>query len=46
MREAKSTNHNLGTLKTNKIPLSCFDDKRYILKNGINTLDIKTYKND
>ena len=37
MREIKSKNHNLGTYKTNKISLSCFDDKRYILRNGIET---------
>ena len=37
MREIKSKNHNLGTNKTNKISLSCFDDKRYILRNGIET---------
>ena len=37
MREIKSKNHNLGTCKTNKISLSGFDDKLYILKNGINT---------
>ena len=33
MRGIKSKNHNLGTYETNKISLSCFDDKRYILKN-------------
>ena len=38
MRGVKSKNHNLGTYKTNKRSLSCFDDKRYILKNGTNTL--------
>ena len=38
MRGIKSKNHNLGTYETNKISLSCFDDKRYIIKNGINTL--------
>ena len=38
MREMKSKNHNLGTYETNKRSLSCFDDKRCILKNGINTL--------
>ena len=38
MREIKSKNHNLGTYKANKRSLSCFDDKRYILKNIINTL--------
>ena len=38
MRGIKSKNHNLGTYETNKISLSCFDDKRYNLKNGINAL--------
>ena len=37
MREIKSKNHNLGTYKTNKKSLSCFDDKRYILRNRIET---------
>ena len=37
MREIKSKNHNLGTYKTNKISLSCFDDKRYILRNRTET---------
>ena len=38
MRGIKSKNHNLGTYETNQRSLSCFDDKPYILKNGINTL--------
>ena len=38
MRRIESNNHNLGTYETNIRSLSCFDDKRYILKNGINTL--------
>ena len=38
MRIIGSKNHNLGTYETNKWSLSCFDDKRYILKNEINTL--------
>ena len=38
MRGIKSKNHDLGICETNKRSLSCFDDKRYILKNGINTL--------
>ena len=48
MRGIKSKNQNLGTYKTNKISLSCFDDKRYILRNGIETFayGIQTYKND
>ena len=36
MTVIKSKNHNIGTCKTNKISLSCFDDKRCIL-NGIET---------
>ena len=38
MRRKGSLNHNLGTYETNKRSLSCFDDKQYIIKNGINTL--------
>ena len=38
MRRIGSKNHNLGTYETTKISLSCFDDKWYIFKNGINTL--------
>ena len=37
MRGIKSKNRNLGTHKTNKISLSCFDDKRYILRNRFET---------
>ena len=37
MRGIKSKNHNLGTYGTNKIFLSCFDGKGYILRNGIET---------
>ena len=28
----------IGTYELNKISLSCFDDKRYVLDDGINTL--------
>ena len=38
MRRIGSKNHNLGTHVTNERSLSCFDDKGYILKNGINKL--------
>ena len=38
VRTIGSKNYNLGTYETNKRSLSRFDDKRYILKNGINTL--------
>ena len=35
MRGIKPKNHNLGTYEANQISLSCFDDKWYILKNGM-----------
>ena len=38
MRKIKPKNHNLGTYETNKTSFSHFDDKRYVLKKGINTL--------
>ena len=38
MRGIKSNNHNITTYEKNKISLSAFDDKRYILDDGINTL--------
>ena len=38
MRGIKPKNHNLGTYEANNISLSCFHDKRYILKIGINIL--------
>ena len=38
LRGIKFKNHNLGTYETNKICSSCFNDKRYILRNGIETL--------
>ena len=38
MNLKRSKNHTLGTYESNKISLSCYDDKRYILRNGIDTL--------
>ena len=38
MRGIKSKNQNIGTYESNKISLSCYDDKSYILRNGIDTL--------
>ena len=38
MRGIKSKNHNLITYESNKTSTFCFDDKRYILNDGINTL--------
>ena len=38
MKEITSKNHKIYTQESNKISLSCFDDKRYIKGDGINTL--------
>ena len=51
MKGIKSKNHNIGTYEDNKISISCFDDKRYILENGTNTLayghkDIQKWEGD
>ena len=37
MRGVKSKKHELVTYESNKRSLSDFDDKRYILSDGINT---------
>ena len=51
MSRIQSKLHGVGTYDVYKISLSCFDDKRYILDDGIDTLayfhkDIKDCKND
>ena len=38
MKGIQSKKHKLGTYEIDKISLSCFDDKRYVLNNGIYTL--------
>ena len=38
MKGIKSFNRRMHTYESNKIYLSAFDDKRYILADGINTL--------
>ena len=38
MKGIKPISHGIFTYQSNKISLSCFDDKRYILDDGINTL--------
>ena len=38
MKGIKSKSDTPGTYESNKISLSCYDDKRYILTNGIDTL--------
>ena len=35
MKRIQSTKHKLGTYEIDKISLSCFDDKRYVLDGGI-----------
>ena len=35
MKTIRSNNHELGSYEINKVSLSCFDDKRYILEDGI-----------
>ena len=34
MKTIRSNKHQLGSYEINKVSLSCFDDKRYILENG------------
>ena len=34
MRTIRSDCHEISSYKINKVSLSCFDDKRYILKDG------------
>ena len=38
MKRIQSKLHKIGTYDVNKMSLSCFDDKRYVLNNGIKTL--------
>ena len=38
MRRIQSKKHIIGTYEINKILLSCFDDKTFVLDDGINTL--------
>ena len=38
MKRIQSKNHKLGTYEINKISLSCFDDKRHVLDDGIRAL--------
>ena len=35
MKTIRSNNHQVGSYEINKVSLSCFDDKRHILKDGI-----------
>ena len=37
MKTIRKQKHQLGSYEINKIPLSCFDDKRYLHDNGIHS---------
>ena len=38
MKRIRSKLNKIGSYDINKISLSCFDDKRYVLDDGVNTL--------
>ena len=38
MKRILSEKHNIGSYLLNKVSLSCYDDKRFILDDGINSL--------
>ena len=38
MRRIQSKKHKIGTYEVNKISLSCFDNKRFVLGDGVHTL--------
>ena len=37
MKTIRSSDHQIGSYEINKISLSCFDDKRYLHENGIDS---------
>ena len=38
MKRIQAKKHKIGTCEIDQISLSCFDDKRYMLDDGVNTL--------
>ena len=44
MKGIKSEGHKVSTYKSNKISLSCYDDKRYILDDRITSYAYGHYK--
>ena len=38
MKRIQSKKHKLGTYEIDKISLSCFDDKRFVLDDAVHTL--------
>ena len=37
MKRIQAKKHKIGTYEIDKISLSCFDDKRFVLDNGVDT---------
>ena len=44
MKRIQSKKHKLGTSESDKIFLSCFDDKRYVLDDGIHKGSVTSCK--
>ena len=44
MNFIKSKKHKINTIKVNKICLSCFDNKKYLLNDGITSYAYNHYK--
>ena len=44
MKTIRSVSHQLGSYEINKVSLSCFDDKRYLLLNGVDSYAYGHYK--
>ena len=44
MKTIRSQNHQISSYELNKVSLSCFDDKRYLLDDGINSHAYGPYK--
>ena len=38
MKKIQAKKHKIGTYEIDKISLSCFDDKRFMLNDGVNNL--------
>ena len=38
MKKIQAKKHKIGTYEIDKISLSCFDDKRFVLDDGVHTL--------
>ena len=43
MKTIRSQNHQIKSYEINKVSLSCYDDKRYILEDGIHTYAYSHY---